>query len=233
LRSSIGFPRGSKRRLEQRRAAVRLRWINIGPAHGNGEIQMTKVNSAASRTRLAAALAMLFAGVALAGPNSPGGTAAAPGRIVAKASGVTMTNINLTVDTCNGVSGTLTVTATGTTDDGGGNDTIWFTIFDDGVEKFSRQLSVPVGSTVGTTVTVSYPGQIGSSAPGIGLLVGESDGSSDLAEIDPFFPESVGGCSALPAAIATPALSPWSMGGLAGLLALMGFGTLYARRRNR
>src|SRR6185312_15303129 len=75
----------------------------------------------------------IFAGVALAGPNSPGGTAAAPGRIVAKASGVTMTNINLTVDTCNGVSGTLTVTATGTTDDGGGNDTIWFTIFDDGI----------------------------------------------------------------------------------------------------
>jgi hypothetical protein len=194
---------------------------------------MTKVNSAASRTRLAAALAMLFAGVALAGPNSPGGTAAAPGRIVAKASGVTMTNINLTVDTCNGVSGTLTVTATGTTDDGGGNDTIWFTIFDDGIQKFAQQINVPVGSTVATPVTVSYPGQIGSSAPGIGLFVGESQGASDLAETDPFFPEPVGGCSAGPAPIATPTLSQWSIGGLAGLLALLGFGTLYARRRNR
>ena len=194
---------------------------------------MTKVNSAASRTRLAAALAMLFAGVALAGPNSPGGTAAAPGRIVAKASGVTMTNINLTVDTCNGVSGTLTVTATGTTDDGGGNDTIWFTIFDDGIQKFAQQINVPVGSTVATPVSVSYPGQIGSSAPGIGLFVGESQGASDLAETDPFFPEPVGGCSAGPAPIATPTLSQWSIGGLAGLLALMGFGTLYARRRNR
>jgi hypothetical protein len=192
---------------------------------------MLKMKCSASLTGLAAALAMMSAGVSLAGPNSPGGTAATPGRIVAKASGVTMTNINLTVDACNGVSGTLTVTATGTTDDGGGNDTIWFTIFDDGAEKFSRQISVPVGSTVATPVAVSYPGQIGSSAPGIGLLVGESDGSADLADMDPFFPEPVGGCASSP--IATPALSTWSMGGLAGLLALMGFGTLYARRRNR
>ena len=194
---------------------------------------MPKVKSAASLTGLAAALAMVYAGVSLAGPNSPGGMAATPGRIVAKASGVTMTNINLTVDTCNGVSGTLTVTATGTTDDGGGNDTIWFTIFDDGTQKFAHQINVPVCSTVATPVTVSYPGQIGSSAPGIGLLVGESQGASDLADIDPFFPEPVGGCSAGPAPIATPTLSQWSMGGLAGLLALMGFGTLYARRRDR
>lgn len=192
---------------------------------------MPKVKSAASLTRLAAALAMLSAGVVMAGPNAPGGATATPGRIVAKASGVTMTNINLTVDTCNGVAGTLTVTATGTTDDGGGNDTIWFTIFDDGAQKFVRQINVPVGSTVATPITVFYPGQIGTSIPGIGLVVGESPGGFDLAENDPFFPTPIGGCSAAP--IATPALSPWAMGGLAGLLALMGFGTLYMRRRGR
>jgi hypothetical protein len=129
------------------------------------------------------------------------------------------------------VSGTLTVTATGTTDDGGGNDTIWFTIYDDGVQKFSRQINIPVGSTVATPITVSYPGQIGTSAPGIGLELGESAGASDLASNDPFFPTPISGCASSP--IATPALSPWSMGGLAGLLALMGFGTLYARRRGR
>jgi hypothetical protein len=196
----------------------------------NGEIEMPKSKWTAVYTGVAAALAIASAGVVQAGPNSPGGSATSGG-IVAKATGGSFSNINLTVDACNGVSGTLTVTATGTTDDGGGNDTIWFTIFDDGVQKFSRQINIPVGSTVATPITVSYPGQIGTSAPGIGLELGESEGASDLASNDPFFPTPISGCASSP--IATPALSPWSMGGLAGLLALMGFGTLYARRRGR
>jgi hypothetical protein len=192
-------------------------------------MQMLRLKSTACMTGVAAGLALIGAGVALAGPNSPGGAAA--GGIVTKASNGSFSNINLTVDACNGVSGTLTVTATGTTDDGGGNDTIWFTIYDDGVQKFARQINIPVGSTVATPIAVSYPGAIGSSAPGIGLDLGESPGSSDLADIDPFFPTQVGGCSS--GVNSVPALSPWSMGGLAGLLALLGFGTLYARRRGR
>jgi hypothetical protein len=196
-----------------------------------GRIEMSKLKSAPALTRVAAALAMLSAGAVLAGPNAPQGAAAAAGAIVAKASNGSFSNINLTVDSCNGVSGTLTVTATGTTDDGGGNDTVWFTIFDDGVQKFAQAINIPVGSTVPTTVNVFYPGQIGGSAPGIGLELGETPGTFDLASNDPFFPTQIGGCSSSP--IATPALSPWAMGGLAGLLALMGFGTLYARRRGR
>jgi hypothetical protein len=194
-------------------------------------MQMLRLKSTVCMTGVAAGLALIGAGVALAGPNSPAGATAATAGIVAKASNGSFSNINLTVDACNGVSGTLTVTATGTTDDGGGNDTIWFTIFDDSVQKFSRQINIPVGSTVATPIVVSYPGQVGSSAPGVGLVLGESPGSSELADLDPFFPTQVGGCAS--GATSVPALSPWSMGGLAGLLALMGFGTLYARRRGR
>lgn len=102
-------------------------------------------------------------------------------------------NINLTTDSCAGVTGSLSVTVTGTVNDGGGNDVVWFTIFDDGVEKFARQISVPVGSTTTTVINVNYPGGIGGSAPGIGLELGELRGDSDLFEIDPFFPTATGG----------------------------------------
>jgi hypothetical protein len=181
----------------------------------------------------AAVLASLsLVGVADAGPNNPAGsgaTAKAPS--ILKATGGSLTNINLTVDACNGVSGTLTVTATGATDDGGGLDVIWFTIFDDSAQKFARSISIPVGSTVATPIAVSYPGQIGTSAPGIGLELGESQGDGSLANIDPFFPTQVGGCST--GALSVPTQSPWSLGGVSALLAMLGLGALFARRRAR
>lgn len=179
------------------------------------------------------ALSLLTLGPAVAGPNGPAPGAHARAGIVAKASGVSLTAINLTVDTCNGVSGTVTVNATGTTDDGGGNDTVWFTIYDDGIEKFARAVNIPVGSSTATPIAVSYPGQVGSSAPGVALQVGEARGDGDLVVMDPFFPTQVGGCSALGATASVPTLSAWSTGGVAGLLALIGLGALYARRRGR
>ena len=149
-----------------------------------------------------------------------------------KASNGSFSAINLTVDTCNGVNGTITVTATGTTDDGSGLDTVWFTIQDDGIEKFRQSINIPVGSTVATVVSVSYPGQIGTSAPGIALVLGESDGSAELALNDNFFPTQVSGCSLNPA-VAVPAQSPWSLAGISALLGMLGLGVLFARRRVR
>lgn len=134
----------------------------------------------------------MVAGLAMAGPNRGG---IEPGRMRPDASvGPTpLTNINLRTDSCAGVNGSLSVTVTGTVDDGGGNDVVWFTVFDDGVEKFAQQISVPVGSTTTTVVSVSYPGGVGGSAPGIGLDLGELRGDDDLFEIDPFFPTATGG----------------------------------------
>jgi len=184
-------------------------------------------------TAVSVALLLLTMGTAVAGPNHVVQGAQTPAGVVAKASGVTLSAINLTADACAGISGTLTVTATGTTDDGGGNDTIWFTIFDDSVEKFARAITVPVGSTVSTVIAINYPGQIGGSAPGIGLEIGESRDGSDLVSDDPFFPAQIAGCSAPGATTATPvpALSTWSMSALASLLGLFGLGALIARRR--
>jgi hypothetical protein len=169
-------------------------------------------------------------GIDAAGPTSnlPSG---ARGSTILKASNGSFSAINLTVDACNGVVGSLTVTATGTTDDGGGNDTIWFTIYDDGVQKFVRSINIPVGSTVATVISVSYPGQIGSSAPGIALVLGESAGDDSLALNDNFFPTQVGGCNT--SALSVPSQSPWTLGAMASLLALLGLGALVARRRAR
>ena len=168
----------------------------------------------------------MLTGLAFAGPN--GGV---PSGVTAKASNGTLTNINLVTDPCAGVSGSLTVTATGTTDDGGGNDLVWFTIYDDSVEKFAVQLSIPVGTTRAQVVNVNYPGVVGGSAPGIGLFLGESRGSSGLVSIDPFFPTASGTSCASSAPVATPTLSEWSLATMAAILAFLGFGVMRRRRR--
>ncbi|MEP7062501.1 MAG: hypothetical protein ABI881_08880 [Betaproteobacteria bacterium] len=178
---------------------------------------------------LAAVSLAVSAGTASSGPNH-GNAPATASRIVAKASNVTFSNINLVTDVCGGVSGSLTVTATGTANDGGGLDTIWFTIFDDGNEKFAQQINLPQ-STVATVINVSYPGTIGTINPGIGLEVGELRGDFDLADIDPFFPAQVGGCSAPGVVTAVPTLSQWMVAGLVGLVGLFGLGALRVRRR--
>ncbi len=173
-------------------------------------------------TKIVAGVFLTAASVAMAASNHVG-SAPHP-----SATGTSLTNINLTVDACNGVNGTLDVTATGATDDGGGNDIIWFTIFDDGIEKFAQQISIPVGTTKTTTVTVSYPGGIGSSAPGIALLVGETRDNDDDELIDDFFPTVVSGCGA---ASVVPTMSTWTLVILAGMLGLLGLGVLVRRNR--
>ncbi len=142
-------------------------------------------------TRLAVVAGLMVAGLATAGPN--GGVDSGRMRPYASVGPAPFTNINLRTDSCAGVTGSLSVTVTGTVDDGGGNDVVWFTIFDDNVEKFAQQISVPVGSTTTTVVNVNYPGGVGGSAPGIGLLLGEARDASDLFDLDPFFPTASGG----------------------------------------
>ena len=149
------------------------------------------MNRAGRWMRLALVAGLMVAGLAMAGPN--GGIESGRMRPNASVGPTPFTNINLTTDSCAGVSGSLSVTVTGTVDDGGGNDVVWFTVYDDGIEKFARQISVPVGSTTTTVVNVNYPGGIGGSAPGIGLQLGELRGDADLFDIDPFFPTATGG----------------------------------------
>jgi hypothetical protein len=139
---------------------------------------------------MALAAGLLVAGLAMAGPN---GGSQSRMRPEASVGPTPFTNINLTTDACAGVSGSLSVTVTGTVNDSGGNDIVWFTVYDDGIEKFAQQISVPVGNTTTTVVNVSYPGGVGGSAPGIALQLGELRGDADLFDIDPFFPTPTGG----------------------------------------
>ena len=169
----------------------------------------------------------LTAGAAIAGgPNGGSATGVVPNATVGASP---FTNINLVTDACNGVSGTLSITATGTTDDGGGNDAVFFTIWDDGVQKFNKTIQIPVGTTTTTVVTVFYPGGVGTSAPGIGLDLGEAAGSGSLFTIDPYFPAVVSGCVLGQSAV--PTLSQWAIWLLAGLVGLMGVGMAWRRRR--
>jgi hypothetical protein len=188
-----------------------------------------------SRTRtlrsaaLAAALAVAST-AALGGPNGPL-TTVTPGRATAMASGGSITEIDLITDTCGGVSGTFKVTATGTTDDGGGRDTIYTTIYDDGVQKATSTFGIPLGGASTITVAVSYPGGVGTSAPGIGICLGDSAGSCGLASIDPYFPREVSGCFIAQTPTEVPTLSEWALLTLAGMVGL--FGAFVMRRRSR
>jgi uncharacterized repeat protein (TIGR01451 family) len=76
---------------------------------------------------------------------------------------------------------------TGTTDDGGGNDDVSFTIFDDFNVVGSSSVSVPVGQTQTFTRTINWQGTIGAGAPGVGLYLIDAPGTDQLAFIDPFF----------------------------------------------
>ena len=112
-----------------------------------------------------------------------------------KATSVFLTNVVSIEDSCGGVRYSATLNMFGTTNDGGGNDIIWFTIYDDQQEKFAQSFSAPVGQSRQHQVTAEYPGRVGQVAPGIAILVGESRGTDELISIDPFFPTPSSGCT--------------------------------------
>jgi len=164
---------------------------------------------------------LVVAGAALAGPNG----AKIPTGIQPNASVSGNPFSNISILECNElVTGSLNVTATGTTDDGGGNDTVYLNVWDDGVIKATVTWSIPVGSTTTTPVNFSYPGTIASGAPGVGLYFGETPtnggGADTIYAQDPVFGYF---CS-------IPTLSHWGMLAMIALLALAGAAFILLRR---
>ncbi len=138
-------------------------------------------------------LAMLVAGGGVhAGGNAPGGSALeAPDGTQS----VSLTNVVSVEDACGGVRYNATLNFTGQTNDGGGQDVIWFVIFDDNVEKFAQSYSAPVGQQRSFAISVEYPGGVGTVAPGIGVYVRQTRSGGDLLVFDPFFPTRIATCS--------------------------------------
>jgi hypothetical protein len=134
---------------------------------------------------------LLIASAAAASSNGPPSRAS----VTPSATAASLSNVSSSADDCGGVRYSATVTFTGTTNDGGGNDTVWFTIYDDQQEKYARAMTAPLSQSRSYSVSVEYPGGVGAIAPGIGVYLGENRGTKELIDIDPFFPTSIGGCS--------------------------------------
>ena len=77
---------------------------------------------------------------------------------------------------------------TGTDDDGAGNDEIKCSVYDDGEEKDSATVKIPVGTTKDISIVLQFEGVYGTSAPGVGIEC--SDG---LYSQDPFYPQEIQG----------------------------------------
>jgi Tol biopolymer transport system component len=137
---------------------------------------------------------LLLASSVHAGGNAPrGSTIAVPEGTPTPS--VSLTNVVSAEDACGGVRYNATLNFTGQTNDGGGQDVIWFLIFDDNVEKFAQSFSAPVGQQRSFTISVEYPGGVGAVAPGIGVYVRQTRSGGDLLVFDPFFPTRISTCS--------------------------------------
>jgi hypothetical protein len=144
-----------------------------------------------TRATLVSFLATLALSVSVAA--APGSNNPNPRGIANAAANATLTNVVSTAGGCsNLVTYNATLTVTGTTDDGGGNDTVFFSIYDDGLRTFQQSFSVPVGQTRSFTIAVSYGGSVGADVDGIGVYVSETNADNgELQFIDPFQPTPV------------------------------------------
>ncbi|HJV61006.1 MAG TPA: PEPxxWA-CTERM sorting domain-containing protein [Albitalea sp.] len=80
------------------------------------------------------------------------------------------------------------VTYTADTNDGGGMDLLKFQLWDDYVVKYETTFSLAVGSTDTFHISTSYPGLVGTVAPGIGIYLYDLPSSGSLgASIDPYY----------------------------------------------
>ncbi len=79
-----------------------------------------------------------------------------------------------------------TFTVTGTTNDGGGGDSVELQIWDDGTKKAFKTYSVAVGQTQTFTDSVTWAGPIGTAAPCIGVTLSDMPADIFLAGVDPF-----------------------------------------------
>lgn len=134
---------------------------------------------------------LLCASVAQAGNAPPGLSGPA-----SRAGNVSLTNIVAVEDACGGVRFSGRLSFTGSHDDGGGIDIVWFQIYDDFEEKFAQAFGAPVGQTAVFQVSAEYPGRVGTVVPGIGIYVSEVRGGEPvLFEADPYLPTPTGGCT--------------------------------------
>ncbi|MEO7200747.1 MAG: hypothetical protein ABIY56_11110 [Dokdonella sp.] len=130
----------------------------------------------------AAALAMAVSVAATAG-NLPTGMDSGTG---IQATGASIQVTRAFTD-CQSITVIGTVTFTGSTDDGAGNDTVYVELWDDGALKASWSTSLPVGSTGTVPFSITYGDPtVGTAAPGIGVVLYDLPGSvGALASIDP------------------------------------------------
>jgi PEP-CTERM motif-containing protein len=77
------------------------------------------------------------------------------------------------------------LTFTGTTDDGGGMDSVSLQIYDDFDLKFDQAYSLAVGDTGTFHFSTSYPGLVGTIAPGIGIYA--VDNGDYAVVLDPYY----------------------------------------------
>ncbi len=175
------------------------------------------------RIALSALLAVALCGSAMANNRGPGPVRSGP-----DAANASLNNVVSFVDACGGVSYSATLTVTGTVNDGGGNDVVWFSIFDDGVEKSALSFNVTVGQTQSFPINVAYAGGVAPGAPGIGVYVGESRASDELISIDPFFPTPIAGCS-IGRVDFTPVPGPGPIALALLTLSLLGFAAIRLR----
>jgi Tol biopolymer transport system component len=146
-----------------------------------------------NRFSFGALLAMLVAAGSIhAGGNAPGGSASGAPEGTPS---VSLTGVVSVEDACGGVRYNATLNFTGQINDGGGQDVIWFLIFDDNVEKFAQSFSAPVGQQRSFAISVEYPGGVGAVVPGIGVYVRQTRTSGDLLVFDPFFPTRISTCT--------------------------------------
>ena len=162
---------------------------------------------------LAGLLASVFA-VQAGASNHPDGARA----VTDKITGAALSGLTGFADDCGGISVSGTVTATGVTSDAGGADTFVVQLFDDGIQKGFAQFSVPVGSTQSFTFNFVFPGPVLTVAPGVGLYVAEVANGTAATFVDPFFPQSVSGCTIGQTTREVPTLSTWATVAMAGIL---------------
>lgn len=148
----------------------------------------------------------------------------------AKATGTIDSIVAQVYDECSYIV-TTTFHVTGTVDEGGGNDNVYLSIYDDGRLLTSHQFSVPVSTTVPFQDVAIIP-PWGHVFPGVGVYLEDLPGQfPPLDRSDPFlaFPPLVGVCP-------VPAVSHnglWLLAGLVMLAGLIGLGVFKYRRQAR
>lgn len=121
---------------------------------------------------------------------------------------------------------------TGENDLGDGNDQIRISVWDDGVEEAFEVIDAPVGETTAFDVVLSYEGEVGSGATGVGIVIYDGPTTADPVAFseDPFEPTQVtGSCEGAGEARPVPVNGPVALVSLSMIVVLIGLGLLYRK----